>query len=207
MASCLAVLARWHCLTWTCAAVVREFHVNQLKPWPTWCENPTSPNGENKLRCCQSCPCCWYCWGGHIAQRESPLVQLLLVRPQRQDACSLGSQPGSKGCKRGAKDAFHQYVTDLLKTAVQLTHHPSQLSLPPCQQKWLEKGQALFKQLFYPQVANLCSWSLLHLVFVGLCYWMPSPLLCSLTQCGLITSTECDIFEATVMWNICNWEL
>lgn len=94
---------------------------------------------------------------GHIAQRERPLVQLLLVCPQRQDASSLGSQPGPKGCERGAKDAFHQYVTDLLKTAVQLTHHSFQLSLPHVSKSGLKSASTVLsaggKSLFLIFVA------------------------------------------------------
>lgn len=51
--------------------------------------------------------------------------------PQRQDALSLGLQPGAKGAKglqRGAKDTFRQYVTDLLKTGA----HPADRSSLPC---------------------------------------------------------------------------
>lgn len=44
-----SVLARWHCLTWTCAAGEGEFHVNQLKPRPSLCESPALPMGASKL--------------------------------------------------------------------------------------------------------------------------------------------------------------
>lgn len=85
----------------------RELHVNELKPWPKWSENPTLLKGENKLRCCQSRSCRSERGEDHIAGRERPLVRLLLVGGSavwlapwgRTPARSLGSQPGAKGAR------------------------------------------------------------------------------------------------------------
>lgn len=142
-------------LAYTCAAGVKEFHVNQLKPWPAWCENPTWPKrGGGKPRCCQSCSCRRRRRGGsHLSERKASCS-----RPPGPQFCSveagrLLSRLAARGeeCK-GAKNPFHQYVTDLLKTAVPPAHHSS---LPCDGTNDLKKGP----ELFYQQVVIPSPWS------------------------------------------------
>lgn len=124
-ASCLAVLACWHCLTWTCAAGVRELNVNQLKPWPKRCESPTWPKEENKLE-------------SHRSERKasyaSPPGQRYCSAggPQRQDTRSLGAQSWGKGA-RGFRERLRMPFINMLLicwTSVHPAHHASQPSLP-----------------------------------------------------------------------------
>lgn len=163
-ASCLDdVLARWHCLTWTCGAGVRELRVNQFQSSLSQCDVKalTWAKGENKLRRCQSCSCrsCKEGGGSHRSERKascsSPPARRLcsVAGPQRQDTRSLGPQPGTEGA-RGFREGLRMPLLNI--NCLPIMHCcPSLPLLAP------GTGEVAWKELepFYLQVPVHCAWS------------------------------------------------
>lgn len=98
----------WHCLTWTCAAGVRESRVNQLKPFGQ--RDVKTPDltkeGGTQAEMLPELLLQESEGGDYVAGREEPLVPgppgrrfCSLAGLQRQDARSLGWRPAAKGAR------------------------------------------------------------------------------------------------------------